>query len=339
MEMTFGVVDHLDKNDQPTADMFEDRLKLIELYDQAGFYAFHLTEHHATPLGLAPSPNVFLAAATQRAKTLRFASLIYILPLYDPVRLASEICMLDHISCGRIEVGVGRGISPYELAYYNISHLEAPEIFREAYQVMMQALQNESVNFKGEYFTYRGTPMELRPYQQPHPPLWYGPGSPSSVEWCAREGMNIVSNKPLDVAKDQITQFGDFWATYHGSKPLPKVAVTRHIYVADTDEEAVEIGTRGFRMWYDRYAYLWKKFDPRPSDDELALSGGRGAGTLIFGSPATVREEIERQIAATGINYFVTRFAFGDLTLEESTRSLGLFTDEVMPHFQQLAAE
>lgn len=332
MEMTFGVVDHLDKNHQPLHEMYADRLQLIEQYDTAGFYAFHLTEHHATPLGLAPSPNVFLASAIQRTQSLRFTSLIYILPLYDPIRLACEVCMLDQLSHGRIGIGVGRGISPYELSYFNINHLASREIFQESFEVMMLALTRERVHFKGDYFTYRGIPIEVRPYQQPHPPLWYGPGSPESVAWCAERAMNIVSLRPENTARQQIDQYKAVYATTYGDTPLPRLGLTRHLYIAESDAEAQAIGWRGFRLWYDRFAYLWRINDPRPIADD----GGAAlmATRAIFGSPATVRAEIERQIEATGANYFVTRFAYGDLTYEESMRSLHLFTAEVMPHFQ-----
>ena len=100
------------------ADYYEDRLKIVEAYDRAGFYGYHLAEHHATPLGMAPSPNVFLAAVAQRTRRLRFGPMVYVLPLYHPLRLIEEICMLDQMSGGRLEIGFGRGASPIELAIY-----------------------------------------------------------------------------------------------------------------------------------------------------------------------------------------------------------------------------
>src|ERR1700740_388758 len=116
--MEFGIFDHLDRYGGPLADYYEDRLKIAEAYDRAGFYAYHLAEHHSTPLGMAPSPSVFLAAVAQRTKRLRFGPLVYLLPLYHPPRLAEETAMLDQLSHGRLEVGVGRGRSPIEVALY-----------------------------------------------------------------------------------------------------------------------------------------------------------------------------------------------------------------------------
>src|ERR1700676_5713287 len=119
--MRFGVFDHLDRDDQALGDYYRARLQIIEAYDRLGFYAYHVAEHHGTPLGMAPSPSVFLAAVAQRTQRLRFGPLVYALPLYHPLRLVEEICMLDQMSCGRFDLGVGRGISPIETAYFGVN--------------------------------------------------------------------------------------------------------------------------------------------------------------------------------------------------------------------------
>ena len=113
--MEFGVFDHLDRGTVPLRDYYASRLALIEQYDRGGFHAFHVAEHHMTPLGMAPSPSVFLAAAAQRTRRLRLGTLVYALPLHHPLRMIEEICMLDQMSGGRLDLGFGRGSSPPEL--------------------------------------------------------------------------------------------------------------------------------------------------------------------------------------------------------------------------------
>ena len=113
--MKFGVFDHMDRGLVPLAQQYEERLKLIEAYDRAGFFCYHLAEHHATPLGMAPSPAVFLSAVAQRTKRMRLGPLVYILSLQNPLRAYEDICMLDHLSNGRLELGLGRGVSPVEI--------------------------------------------------------------------------------------------------------------------------------------------------------------------------------------------------------------------------------
>jgi len=127
--MEFGVFDHLDRGSLPLRDYYEARLELIEAYDRAGFHAYHVAEHHATPLGMAPSPSIFLAAAAQRTRRLRLGTLVYALPLHHPLRMIEEICLLDHLSRGRLDMGFGRGSSPIELEY-QVWHKSFHHLFR-----------------------------------------------------------------------------------------------------------------------------------------------------------------------------------------------------------------
>ena len=131
MPLEFGIFDHVDRHDQPLSDFYEDRLKLIEAYDRAGIYGYHCAEHHSTPLGMAPSPSVYLAAVGQRTRRLRFGPLVYTLALYHPLRLAEEICMLDQMSRGRFLLGIGKGISPIEVGYYGVDYKNADKMFAE----------------------------------------------------------------------------------------------------------------------------------------------------------------------------------------------------------------
>ena len=107
--MEFGVFDHVDRAQQNLQAYYEDRLRIVELYDEIGIHRYHVAEHHGTPLGMSPSPSVYLAAVSQRTKNLRFGPMIYAAPLYHPLRLAEEICMVDQMSGGRLELGFGRG--------------------------------------------------------------------------------------------------------------------------------------------------------------------------------------------------------------------------------------
>ena len=338
MSVTFGVFDHLDTKDAPLQQIYEERLRLIEEYDRWGFYAYHLAEHQGTPLGLAPAPSVFLAAIAQRSKRLRFGPLVYVLPLHNPLRLATEVCMLDHMSGGRLEVGVGRGISAFEVAFFGVSHLESADMFREAYQVLIAALTSEKLHHRGAFYKFLDVPMVLKPLQRPYPPLWYGPGSPRSAEWAAGQGMNIVSNGPCAPARVLFEAFRK--ADEAGPKrgAAAKTGIARHVYIAETDAAAARICKRAAVAWYASFAKLWRDYGAMPTRYPSDFEELRRQGIFICGAPATVAAEIEQQIAASSGNYFVARFAYGDLTYEEASRSLALFASEIMPRFRDLAA-
>src|SRR3979409_1784398 len=143
--MRFGIFDHLDDSGVPLGQLFEERLKLIEAYDRAGFYGYHLAEHHNTPLGLAPSPSVFLSAIAQRTRRLRFGPLVYALPLYHPLRMIEEICMLEQMSRGRLEIGFGRGSVPAELVYYGAKPDVAQQVYAEAIELILQGLTERTL--------------------------------------------------------------------------------------------------------------------------------------------------------------------------------------------------
>ncbi|HXQ25260.1 MAG TPA: LLM class flavin-dependent oxidoreductase [Candidatus Acidoferrales bacterium] len=335
MKIDFGAIDHVDRQDRPIHETYDSRLKLLQLYDKAGFSIFHITEHHFTPLGLAPSPMVFLAAASRITERIRFAPLVLIATLYNPLRLAAEICMLDHLTHGRFEIGTGRGVSGVELGFYNVSEADAPAIYAETMEVLMAALTKDVVDFHGKYFNFTNVPIEMKPLQQPHPPMWYATNSPDSAARAARQNFNLVTLLPSKEARAVVTSYKDAWNASHAAsgKKMPKAGVTRHVYVGETDVQAKERGTFGAKGFYESLAYLWRRFSATHATFEEVMRSIEA--TLYTGTPATVRARIQEDLEESGANYFVPRFAYGNLTHEESVRSLELFTKEVMPHFQK----
>src|SRR5438105_210215 len=178
--LRFGVFDWVDDGDRPAAELYEDRLRMVELADRGPFFCYHVAEHHGTPLGLAPSPNLFLAAAAQRTRRIRLGTLVNVLPLYDPMRLWEEVCMLDNLSGGRLDLGIGKGGSPGEFANYGIPAEEARDRYLEVWEFLRRGLLEGRVDFEaGRYGRRASTP--LRPLQLPCPPLWYPTSSPESV--------------------------------------------------------------------------------------------------------------------------------------------------------------
>jgi alkanesulfonate monooxygenase SsuD/methylene tetrahydromethanopterin reductase-like flavin-dependent oxidoreductase (luciferase family) len=332
--MKFGVFDHMDRSGGDLHHQFETRLKLIELYERAGFHAYHIAEHHATPLGMAPSPSVFLAAVAQRTKTLRFGPLVYTVNLYHPLRLIDEICMLDQMSGGRLELGLGRGISPYEVGYYGVDPATGPERFTEACDVILKGLTQERLDHDGKYFTFKDVPMEMRPVQRPYPPLWYGANSLESADRLARQGYNSVVGMKAEGVGAFTARYRAAWAALGRSlNDMPFIGLSRHVLVGDTDKEAQSAARRAFRLWYDALIHLWRahgvglprQLIPEKFEDALA------EGYIVAGSASTVRERMKRDNDIAGINYCLCRLAFGDLSFEESKRSLELFSREVMP--------
>ncbi len=329
--MEFGIFDHLDRNNLPLPDFYEARLKLIEAYDAAGFYAYHLAEHHFTPLGMAPSPSLFLSAVAQRTRRLRFGPLVYALPLHNPLRLIEEICMLDQLSGGRLEIGFGRGSSPVEIALYGQNPEKAQQVYAEALQLILQGLRQKTVQFSGEFFSVDGVPLEIEPLQMP-PPIWYGVHSVESAERAARNAFHIVS---LDSAAESRAFFEHYRAVWKASEQLsskmPKLGLSRFIVVAENDDEALRAARRAYSLWHRSFYHLFRlrgiaPAHLRPADFDTLMEMGQGAA----GSPRMIADFVRSQISQSGASYFVGQFAFGDLTLVESLRSVDLFAGPVL---------
>jgi len=294
--LKFGVFDHVDRGEEPLAQHYENRLRLTEVYDREGFYAYHIAEHHSTPLGTAGAPGVFLSAVAQRTKRLRIGTLVYTLPLVNPLRLLEEVCMLDQMSNGRLELGVGRGSSPYELAYFGVTAEGSATLYKEGYQVLMQGLQSKVIDFAGQHYRFKNVPVELECVQKPTPPVWYGLSAAAAVPWAAENGINIVCNTAAKNVRPITDRYREIWAgtARAAREPHPMMAIGRHIVVAETREAALGCGKRGFDRWYASLQHLWRLHGnpmthyPVPEDFFAAVD----AGFVLVGTADEVAEEL-----------------------------------------------
>ena len=267
MGLQFGVFDHIEPiPGQDLGTIYKDRLAQLEMFDSHGFYAYHLAEHHSPAVhSLAPSQNVFLSAASQRTKQIKLAPCIYVLPLHHPLRLIEEICMLDHLSQGRLEVGVGRG-GVLE-AYFWGSDWDVERNYtkyQETLAIVQKGLSHDSLTFKGEFYDFVGLPMRLRPKQTPYPPMWYM----RNVEIAAKEGMNCIIVGNLDGLEANVNRYREIWNECHGRQSMtiqgtePKIGLVNHLVLADTEREAVEAARPA---WEE---YLWNLSAPRRIEAE-----------------------------------------------------------------------
>jgi alkanesulfonate monooxygenase SsuD/methylene tetrahydromethanopterin reductase-like flavin-dependent oxidoreductase (luciferase family) len=332
----FGIFDHMDDAGVPHGELFAGRLKLAEAFDRSGFHAYHLAEHHGTPIGTAASPGIFLAALAQRTSRLRFGPMVYLLPFYHPIRLIEEVCMLDQMSGGRFELGVGRGVSPFETANYALDFTQTQAMYHEAFQVLLKGLAAGELTFDGKFYRFDKVPMILRPVQRPHPPLWYGVSIPDNADWPAQNDVNVISLAPPQAVRPIFDRYRATRRTL-GKPDSTLYGVGRHVVVAATDETALAIARRAYPKWRTNFFWLFERHGSAPRVAGLypeTFDALQSVGTAIAGSPATVRNFIKADIAATGTNYFAPWLAFGDMTLEEALNSVDLFAREVMPAFR-----
>jgi len=245
--------------------------------------------------------------------------------------------MLDCMSGGRFMLGIGRGASPIEASFYGVSADEQQERYNETLEILLKGLQNETLTFSGKYHSFENAPMTVRPHQKPHPELWYGAFSAESTIWAARRGINVVT-LALDKEVRKLTDlYRREWAASGGSADkLPLVGVSRHIVVAETDAEAKAIASDAYKHWRSSFAKLWvdggrdiplSNLYPESWEELEAIKNG------CAGSPETVLRYALEETERDGFNYLVSWFAFGNMEVRKSIRSVELFSKHVMAHF------
>ena len=347
--MKVGLFDHIGRAGKPISQLFDERLRFYAEADEAGFYCVHIAEHHCSPVNMAPSPSVFLAALARETKQIHFGPLCYLLTLYTPLRLMEEISMLDHLSKGRMEVGVGRGVSPFELGYHNVDHSKSRDIFIDAYQCLRAGLATDVLDYEGPYYKYKGVPIELHPYQKGGPAYWYGSSNVTGSTWAGEHGMHFTANGPTAFAKGNIAAYKEALAK-RGGPEHPKAEFTggaavgalRQIFVAETDAEARRIAGPASQTHLAELNHLRAKHNINELTSRLnvpraaTLDGMIEEGTVIVGSPDTVYKALAQQTAELGTNYILAYMMFGEMSIEDSLRSLNLFKTEVMPKVERL---
>ena len=348
--MKIGLFDHIEDGGRPLAQLFDERLAFIQAADEAGFHCLHLAEHHQTPLNMVPVPGVFLGAVARLTKRIKMGPLVYLLPLYSPLRMIDEICMLDHLSNGRAEIGVGRGVSPFELKYHKVEHDQSREIFIDAYRCIRAGLTSDVLTYKGPHYEYENVPIALRPLQQPYPPFWYGSSGAEGSAWAGEEGLHFVTLGPNSFAKDNIDTFKAALAKRGGKAAQPKpefsggvaIGVQRHIFVDETDDKARAWAKPAMEAHLAHINWIRNRHGVTATAARMKNVRGQNfeecvaEGSAIAGSPRTVLAEIERQHAEIGFNYLLTYLFLGEMKAETAMRSLKLFATEVMPKLERI---
>lgn len=341
--------DWLDESGRGMAEDYENRLVMLEHADEAGFYCYHLAEHHGTALSLTPSPNVFLSAAAQRTNRLRLGALTYLLPHYHPIRLLEELCMLDQLSRGRLEIGVSRGSSPHEGERLGVKREDSRGMYEEALQILVKGFTTGEIDFHGQYYQLEGLKTRLHPYQKPYPPMWYPTTNPESVPILAAQGFSTAFSLNLHGTVDHIAELIHVYREEydkHRSDPgrvnghvtEPFYGLSSLIHVAETDARAVEQARHGQAKWFDNFTRRYfergdNKYASAPTFDDLVANG-----KILVGSPARVRDQLGDYLERTGANYFCGAFAFGDLSQAEILTSVDLFASEIMPALSGVTA-
>jgi alkanesulfonate monooxygenase SsuD/methylene tetrahydromethanopterin reductase-like flavin-dependent oxidoreductase (luciferase family) len=334
-------------------DSYLDQLTYAE---ELGFDAIGVNEHHQTAYGLMPAPNLIASALIQRTKKVQIAVLGRALPLVsNPINIAEEFAMLDVLSKGRLIAGFVRGIGA-EYHSTGVNPAFSHERFHEAHDLIVKAWTTPGpFEFEGDHFRLRYVNLWPRPYQKPHPPVWIpSMGSRETVVWASapeRKYPFMVTFSPESAVVRYHNMYREAAHAHGYTASGGQLGWATPIYVAESDQQARDEAKAGIESLFNNFLSMpWEMLLPPGYTSNTSLKatlklrpalGGRprqqtieeliASGTIVVGSPTTVREKIARVREQTGFDILIALLQFGVLPDDLARRNMEMFAGEVMP--------
>ena len=318
-------------------------LEEAKLTDELGFDVVWLAEHHFDGICAYVDPVSFaaaLAVATTRAK-IGFA--VAQMSLHHPIRMAEQLALIDHLSKGRLIVGLGRGTAYniYDYQGYGIDAAEAQPRFEEAEAIMLKAWSGEPIDHHGRFFDLKLPMLRPRPYTQPHPFVIRAAATEHGMLEIARRGRPFLMNvQSLETTRQRLELYcrtlrEQGMTQDQVARTLDQCWVWRNVFVAETDAEAARIAIPAFTAMQEQRAAMREKIWREQGVSLVPMDNAQAARTqvehaLVHGSPATVAEQLSA-VARTGVGGVIMQFRLGPMSWEDTARSLKLFADRVMP--------
>ncbi|HYC49431.1 MAG TPA: LLM class flavin-dependent oxidoreductase [Burkholderiales bacterium] len=304
-----------------------------------GFRNVWLGEHHFSTYGYLSRPlqlATYIAAKTTR---LRIGTAVIVVPLHHPLLIAEEVAMLDILSNGRADVGLGRGYQRYEFERLGLQLDSGGQRWEESLDILMKAFEGKTFSYDGKLFQIPETTIYPKPVQTPHPPIWVTAQSQYSIEAAAKRGLNVLTGG-FGVPVERLAEFGGFFnkvveASKHPKSPL--VGVQRAVYVTKDAADAREAAEQA--RWNMRVTLSLRNNYERVDNGHAIPVPGKSEPTidelldryLVVGTPDTCIRQIKRVQELVGISHFNCSFWFGDMDQARVLRSMELFSREVMP--------
>jgi natural product biosynthesis luciferase-like monooxygenase protein len=329
------------------AEVYANTLDECRLVERLGFHTIWLAEHHFSTYGIVPSLPVLAAAVARETRRIRIGTAVVIAPFAHPLRIAEEWAMVDILSEGRLEFGLGRGYQPSEFRGLAVSMERTRERFDESYELIRRAWTQECCTFEGEFYQVHDLPVFPKPVQKPHPPMWTAAVSPETYVLAAKRGFKIQTSPaftPLDVLSKSYAEYRHAWRASHGTDDGADICLNKIIHVADSSRQARDDMREPIRWFFQKQASLIAdatgvppaqyKFYRRVRENLLSLSDEKALeDAAILGDPEEVSDKIRRHHEELGVDFFMGAFSRGGLPHEKVRRSLELFADKVMPQF------
>lgn len=324
-------------------------LALARIADEGGFETLWTAEHHTIECTISPNPFQTLVMLAQHTRNIRLGTATIVAPYWSPIRLAGEAALCDHLTGGRLELGIARGAYQYEFDRMagGIPQQRGVAYMKEIVPAVKKLWQGDYAH-DGEYWKFPVATSVPKPLQNPHPPIWVAARDPGTFDWAIGVGAGILST-PLAQPAAEVRVLGEKFRSAvasHPELPKPRFMMQRRTCVYDRGDDwetavrySVDYG-RYFENLMQNAGGVRNGFPEAVPFDVIANRGNYDPTAirenLMFGTP----DEIVKKLAVyeeEGVDQFCLGISFG-LPFEYQVRTLRLFIDEVMPHFAEAKA-
>lgn len=332
----------------PSVDMLEVTnhvTEMVQMADEGGVDIVWAAEHHAIEMTIAPGPFQLLAHLAAHTSRIRLGTGVVVAAYWHPIKLAGEAAMLDLLSGGRLELGIGKGA--YQREFDRLAKGIPQNLGVAMMQEMLPALKGlwkGDYDHSGEYWSFPAATACPKPIQKPHPPIWVAARDPKSYDWAINNGCHVMSwalTRPFSEVETYVERFESALTT-SPTFERPSFMTMRHTAVFEKEEQgavyikAVQNQGRQFENLFRNLAPVVNGFpqavDPALLKNQADYDSSNLLENLVFGTPDVVISKL-KDYEKLGIDYFCYLASYG-LPMEEQQKSLRLFISEVIPAFQ-----
>lgn len=329
-------------------EVYRNELKLVDLAEPLGFESIWEPEHHFTDYEMTPDVLQFLTYCAGRTKKVRLGSMVVILPWHDPVRVAEQVVLLDHLSDGRVIFGMGRGLGAVEFDGFRVDMAQSRGIFNESADAIVNALESGFIEYNGEHYKQPRREIRPAPFKSFNGRLFGAGLSPETGPIMARLGlaMMIFPLKAWEDVRKSLDAYGDEWRRVRPGSEPPKSMQVAFCFVDKDAGRAKALATEYVANYYnsiiehydmagDRlketkgYEFYQKTVQANQDDREATIQ--HFVDLMPWGTPEQVTGKIREIHSYIDNNSIITHFSFGGMPHDEAERNMRLFAAEVLP--------
>ncbi len=321
----FSVVDHYPNElKRDVGTFYEELLEQVEAAEQLGFDSFWIAEHHFHEYGAIPRPAIWIAAAAQRTKRIKLGCAVVVLPFDNPLRVAEDLAMVDILSNGRLQVGVGSGYLAHEFDGFNINPDEKRERFDESLTILTKAWSGEKFSFSGNYYNCKDVQLNVVPVQNPSPPIHIAVLRNEVAPFVGAKQLPMMmipyaTTEHLDELKATTSSYRAALAEAGGDGQQAEISFGLHTYCASTTAGARKECEEAMNRYVRTRLYARQ----RPIDSLIDKD------LVAFGDPEEVLR-VAGHYQDAGLTNFLAINNFGGLPHKKVLQSMELIAKGVL---------